>query len=142
MVVIAAAVIFAIVGIVIGFQRGQQHFADNRIRNDVGQLRWQAEIAYDNSGASYRGWTQAAGVNHEQISLLLEDIDKTLGDPPGEPYTATIRDTQRREYCISAPKRSDAQRNYCADATGIFKVVSQPCPSETNRAIPLRCPSV
>ena len=139
--VVAALAILAVL-VLTAVNRSRQKAYDNSIRNDVGQLRWQAEIVYDDSGANYKGWAKNPPPEiAEQLRILLEDIDKNYGDPPGEPYVATIRDTQRKEYCISAPLRSTPDKHYCVDATAAFKVVSGPCPEEVDKYTPLRCPS-
>jgi len=113
---------------------------DTAIKNDVGQIRWQAEIVYDTQGASYTDWTQDNTISDE-LTILLEDIDKHVGNPPGAPYAAVLRDTQETDYCISAPLRALAGSYACIDATGTLQETTAACPDEPVDGDPLRCPS-
>lgn len=113
---------------------------DTRIRNAVGQIRWLAESVFDTQGGSYVNWTQHDTIS-TNLNILLEDIDLNYGDVAGAPYIATIRESQENEYCVSAPLKSESDKHYCIDATGVFKTVSSICPDYPSGGQALRCPS-
>lgn len=144
-----------IIGILAGLvltsiRLGRLKAHDNSIRNDVGQLRWIAEQMADTKGASYLNWrSTATPVLRDSIKILLDDIEKSYGTldaadnyPTSYPasYQTVIRESQTKEYCVSAPLRSEPGKYYCIDATAVFRVVSQPCPDIQTATPPLRCP--
>ncbi|MEX1997892.1 MAG: prepilin-type N-terminal cleavage/methylation domain-containing protein [Candidatus Andersenbacteria bacterium] len=146
-------IVIAIIGILsililIGVIYGREKAHDNAIRSDVVQLRWLAEQVYDSQGASYLNWRAHASIQTE-VATIIADIDKQLGEPTADnypityptSYAVTIRESQRKEYCISAPLKSEEDKHYCIDATGVFKVVATVCASQTLSGPPLRCPS-
>ncbi|MBI4022120.1 MAG: type II secretion system protein [Candidatus Andersenbacteria bacterium] len=97
---------------------------DARIRNDIAQLRWEAEIVFDSQGASFENWTSHPTVT-ENVDIILADIDEALGANDA----ATVKDSDAATYCVSAPLVSVPERHYCIDAQGVFEEVSSPCPS-------------
>ena len=109
---------------------------DSSIRSDIAQIRWLAEIAYDNQGGSYVNWSTNTNIQ-SQLTVALDDIDKYEGDPAGAPYITVMRDTQANEYCVSAPLRTTSEY-YCIDSTAVFKTSPSACPVDTGA--PLRCP--
>lgn len=120
---------------------------DTAIRSSTGQLRLMAEQVYDDQGASYLNWHLNPAVQ-SQVAQLLADIDEKYGNPtpdvyptsyPGS-YETVLRATQRKNYCISAPLRSEPGSYYCVDATGVFKITSAHCTEQTLTGPPLRCP--
>ncbi|MEX2054848.1 MAG: prepilin-type N-terminal cleavage/methylation domain-containing protein [Candidatus Andersenbacteria bacterium] len=152
---IEVLILIAILGILativlVGVQRARLSAYDSSIRTDVGQLRWLTEQMYDTNRASYENWrSSATPVIEGQIGILLNDIEKQMGtlhgqiypdDYPGE-YGTVIRESQSKEYCISAPLRSEPGKFYCIDATAVFRIVSSECPDVTGETPPLRCPS-
>lgn len=145
-------VVVAIIGILVslllvGTARSRLKGHDNAIRSSTGQLRIMAEQVYDSQGASYINWRLHPSVQG-QVAQLLADIDEKYGNTtadvypssyPGS-YETTIRDSQRKDYCISAPLRSQPGSFYCVDATGVFKVTSAHCADQPLTGPPLRCP--
>lgn len=115
---------------------------DNRIRSSVSQMRILAEIAFDSSGGSYVDWSQDPDIQTE-LTRLLEKIDEDYGDAAGAPYVTTVRETQSRDYCVSAPLTSGSGSFYCIDATGKFQTTTAACPDygdDLSGDPPLRCP--
>src|SRR5687768_17895328 len=96
---------------------------DARIRNDVAQLRWEAEIVYDTQGATFVNWSTHPAVATE-VNILLLDIVSALRGAGA----ATVRDSDALTYCVSAPLVSISGRHYCVDARGVFEEVNSPCP--------------
>jgi type II secretory pathway pseudopilin PulG len=130
-------IFIAIVGIlaslVIGVATPARNKAiDARIRNDIAQLRWQAEIVFDSQGASFEDWSTNQSVE-ENVTIILADIDDALGQTDA----ATIRDSDDNTYCASAPLRNAPGRHWCIDASGVFAEVSSSCPASQ----PFECPS-
>lgn len=139
LIVIAIIAILAAL-ILAGVSSSRLKAHDTAIKNDVGQIRWQAEIVYDSQGASYTNWTSDPTIA-EELDILKKDIDKQSGDPPGAPYLVVLRDTQENDYCISAPLRAEAGQYACIDATGTLQITNNECPDEDADGDPLRCPS-
>lgn len=104
---------------------------DARIRNDIAQLRWEAEIVYDSQGASYQNWPAHATVV-DNVNIILSDIDDALG----QANSTVIRDSDNQSYCVSAPLVSTPGNHYCIDAGGVFEEVASSCPD----TIPFICP--
>ena len=125
--------------ILVGVKRAQLRAHDNSIRSDVGQLRWLAEQVYDTQAASYQNWSGHSSVA-SQLAALTTDLEKqTLVANPED--AVTIIESQAKEYCISAPLRSDGAKHYCIDATGVFKTVTQACQVPAQPTNPIRCPA-
>ncbi len=141
---IVIAIIAMLVTLVLyGLSRSRDKAYDTRIKNAIGQIRFQAEGIYDTQGANYLGWTQVAAIQ-ENLQILLDDIDKNYGDANPGSYVTVLRDTQEKEYCISAPLKSGVNRYACIDSTGVLQEVGGPCPEdEDGDGDPvLRCPSI
>jgi prepilin-type N-terminal cleavage/methylation domain-containing protein len=137
-------VVIAIIGILAalilsGVAQGQRKSRDGAIRHDLTQLRLSAEEAYDSQNGTYNNWSQHPDVASDVVTLE-EDIDKQSGDAPGAPYVTTIRESQKQNFCISAPLLSQPGKNYCVDATGVFVTTSSPCPDNDVDGPPLVCP--
>lgn len=144
-------VVIAIIGILaglilVGTSRSRLKGQDAAIRSSTGQLRLMAEQVFDSQGASYVNWHLNPAVQ-APIAQLLADIDAKYGNtvpdtyPTSYPasYETVMRYSQRKDYCISAPLRSQPGF-YCVDATGVFKVSTAHCPDELFAGPPLRCP--
>lgn len=114
---------------------GRSKAYDAAVRNDVGQFRWLAEGVYDSQGASYEDWSQHATVV-AAVATLKADIDKNAAAT----NVTAIRESQTKEYCVSAPLRSDGTKFFCIDANGILKTTTASCPDEPIDGNPLRCP--
>ncbi|MEX1111877.1 MAG: prepilin-type N-terminal cleavage/methylation domain-containing protein, partial [Candidatus Andersenbacteria bacterium] len=112
-------IVIAIIGIlailVLGAAgRSRQLAQDRKVQSGVGQIRWQAEIAYDNNGGSYEDWVEDKNIQ-DQLYILLNDINTiagiigSCGDYTScpEEYSTVLRYSQEQEYCISAPKASE-----------------------------------
>lgn len=112
---------------------------DTRIRADIGQIRWLAETAFDSQGANYTNWTQYPTIQ-QNLTILLEDIDKNYNDAPGAPYVTALRESQITDYCISAPLRNEPGKYYCIDNSGVFKTTTAACPNNAAGGAPLLCP--
>jgi prepilin-type N-terminal cleavage/methylation domain-containing protein len=134
-------VVIAIIGIlttlvIIAVATLRRDAVNTRIQSDVRQLRVLAEAAYDSSAASYVDWSQAATVQSE-VTTLLADID----DAHNSSDVAVIRETQQKDFCVSAPLHAATGGHVCVDATGVMRTTTTPCPDEPVDGDPLRCPS-
>lgn len=105
---------------------------DARLRNDIAQLRWEAEIVFDSQGASYANWSTHSTVA-ENVNIILNDINDALR----QAGSATVRDSDADTYCVSVPLVSVAGAHYCIDARGTFQQVNSPCPDTA----PFSCPA-
>ena len=145
-------IVIAIIGILtglilVGTSRSRLKGQDTAIRNDVSQLRLMAEQVYDTQGASYLNWHLNASVQ-AQVAQLLADVDEKYGNtvpdtyPTSYPasYETVLRFSQRKDYCVSAPLRSEPGKYYCIDTTGVFTVAESHCPEQLLTGPPLRCP--
>ncbi|MEX0650370.1 MAG: type II secretion system protein [Candidatus Andersenbacteria bacterium] len=146
-------IVIAIIGIlavlvISAANRSRDKAYDRAVQSALGQLRWQAEIAYDNSGGTYQDWVVDEKIQ-EQVYILLDTIDENLSDPatncgdytscPGD-YQAILRYSQEQDYCISAPKRSSAGY-FCLDHTGTVSESQSACPDYNENGDPLLCPA-
>lgn len=144
-------IVITVIGIVaglilVGISRARLKGQDAAIRSSTAQLRIMAEQAFDIQGASYVNWHLNSAVQN-QVGQLLADIDARYGNAvpdiyptsyPGS-YETVLRFSQRKDYCISAPLRSQSGF-YCVDATGVFKLTSAHCPDQLFAGPLLRCP--
>lgn len=132
--------VIAIIGILAGLilsaaSRSREKAHDTAIANAVRQMRWQAEIAYSSNG-SYQDWYDGTPVIQEEMTILLDEVDKQYGDAsPG--YVTQIRQEQLQDFCVSAPSRAEPGKYYCIDATGELFLTGGACPSDP---APLKCP--
>jgi prepilin-type N-terminal cleavage/methylation domain-containing protein len=118
----------------------RQDAFNTRIQSNVRQMRALAESAYDSNGASYVNWSQSPSVAAD-VTTLLNDIDAAHSDAAGSPYMAQVRETQVKEFCVSAPLHSATSGFACVDATGVFRTTTTACPDEPINGNPLRCPA-
>lgn len=124
----------------VSIHRVNERAQDVRIRNDVKQLRLLAEQAYDSQGATYENWS-VLPIVADQVIILRNNIDETLGDGPGAPWLSTITENREKEYCISSPLVAQENGNYyCVDGSGQFKIINTPCPPAATDNQPLVCP--
>ena len=131
---ITIAIIGILAGLILtGVSASRKKAHDNSIRNGIRQLRWFAESVYDTQAASYKDWTEHDTVTDE-VTVLLQSID----DAYGSADVTVIQDNQDKDYCISAPLRSESG-HYCIDATGVFKIIDDPCAAQDDDGDPLRC---
>lgn len=147
-------VVVAILGILAVLIAGaaissRQRAYDKSIQTSLGQIRWQAEIAYDSNGSSFVNWIDEPLIQDE-LTILLDDIDANLGEPQANcgtysscpaDYNAVLRYSQEQEYCISAPKRSSESEYFCVDHEGTVTTSSSHCPDYDEDGEPLRCPT-
>lgn len=132
--------VVAILGILAGLilsasSRGRLKAYDTAIENAVRQIRWQAEIASTSNGESYLNWADETSIIQEELTILLDEIDKSYGDTaPG--YVTQIRQEQITDYCVSAPSRAEPGKYYCVDAGGEIRLTDAACPEDPD---PLRC---
>ena len=134
-------IVIAIIGILgglvlAGTRRSQESARDAAIESALRQMRFQAEVVYDNQGGSYLNWASLSNpVVGEEIQILLEEIDTQFGDTdPG--YVTFIRQDVEQEFCVSAPSKQDSGQYACIDARGELKRTTAHCPST---GLP-RCP--
>jgi len=119
---------------------GQQKKArDVHIKSAMNQLRVTAEIAYDNSGASYKDWTTDATLT-SSITTILEEVDRQYNDTAGAPYVTVTRESQTADFCVSAPLRADPGSYTCIDATGELRTTTAECPDHSEFGSQLLCP--
>ena len=112
---------------------------DNSVRNAVRQMRWLAEEVYDTQGGLYYEWSIHDSVT-DRLTLLHREVDEALGaDPNDATWETTIEDNQDKDYCLSAPLKSE-MGHYCIDATGVFSVTATGCQPQDETGPPLRCP--
>lgn len=139
--------VVAILGILISLvlatvTSSRKKAVDNRTRSNVGQMRLLAEIAFDSSGGNYKDWSKESSIEAE-LTRLLEKIDEDAGDAAGPPYVTAIRESQKQNYCVSAPLKAGSNNFYCVDTTGKFRITTSACPDFGDDASgdpPLRCP--
>ncbi len=120
----------------------RQKAVDNRTRSNIGQIRLLAEIAFDSNGGTYFEWSKESSIQTD-LTRLLEKIDEDAGDAAGPPYVTLVRESQKQNYCVSAPLKAGSGNFYCVDSTGKFRTTSSACPDfgdETSGDPPLRCP--
>ena len=137
-------IVVAIIGILAGLILsagflGREKAHDSAIENAIRQIRWQAEIAGNGNGGSFIDWTQNPIIQDELV-LLLNEIDTHYGDEDANSYVTVMRDSQLREYCVSAPSRADVGNYYCVDARGELNFTNAHCPDLPSGGAPLRCP--
>lgn len=137
---LVVAIIGILAGLILsaGFQ-GRDKAQDTAIENGIRQIRWQAEIAANGNNGSFLNWTQDPSIQDE-LTILLEEIDKHYGDTDNSSYVTVLRDSQTSEYCASAPARSTSGRYYCIDARGDLSISPSHCPDYPIDGAPLRCP--
>lgn len=138
--------VIAILGILITLvlvtiTSSRQKAVANRVRNNIGQIRILAEVAFDSNGGTYLNWAQDTSIQTE-LTRLLEKIDEDNGDDITAPYVTVVREAQAKDYCVSAPLGSGSSTYYCIDATGKFREVTSHCPDYDELDLPLRlrCP--
>ncbi|MFH1353736.1 MAG: prepilin-type N-terminal cleavage/methylation domain-containing protein [bacterium] len=129
-------VVIAIIGILTSLvfaaaKNGRDKADDARVRNDVRQMRWLAEIVYNGQNGSFLNWSSDASIQ-TSLNILTSDIQEV--GIAGE--NIIIRDSEVQQYCVSAPFKSNPNKYYCADASVEFKISSGPCPEEA----PFICP--
>lgn len=122
---ILAALVFAVAS------SSRDKADDTRVRNDIRQIRWLAEIVYNSQNASFLDWTAHADIQNS-LNILTNDLQE-VGVASED---IIMRDSEVGEYCVSAPLKSNPGRYYCADASAEFKISSSSCPE----AAPLKCP--
>lgn len=122
---------------------------DKNIQTSLGQIRWQAEIAYDETRDGYTDWVDDPLIQDE-LAILLDDIDAALGDPGAncgiystcpESYETVLRHSQKQDFCISAPKRSADSEYFCIDHEGTVTETTSECPDYGENDDLLRCPT-
>jgi len=136
--------VIAIIGILAGLilsaaSRGRQKAFDAGIENAVRQIRWQAEIAFNSNNNSYQNWTSLPLIQ-EELTILLDEIDKHYGDNTEGSYVTVMRDSQINEFCVSAPSRATVGQYFCVDGTGELKMTTEHCPDYPAGGPELQCP--
>lgn len=137
-------IVVGIIGILAGLilasaGQGRKEAVDTAIENAVRQMRWQAEIVFDSQSGSFLNWDQH-DIVQEEMSILLEEVDKQYGDAAGAPYATAVRSGQVNDFCISAPSRVRTGTYFCTDSRGQLTTSSAHCPEYTEGDSPLRCP--
>lgn len=100
--------------------------ADARIKNDVRQLRWLAEIVYNSQNNDFTDWSIHPQVI-DDLNLLVTDINEAHQTI----VTISIGDQDNQSFCVSAPMKSNTSRHYCIDASREIHLTDNPCPSAT-----------
>lgn len=98
--------------------------ADARIKNDVRQLRWLAEIVYNSNNNNFTDWSTHAQVI-DDLNLLVTDINEAHQTI----VTVSIGDQDNQSFCVSAPMKTNPSRHYCIDASREIHITDNPCPS-------------
>lgn len=128
-------VVIAIIGILaslvlVALGNARQKANDARVKSGIAQLRTLAEQIYDNGGSSYatvetcftttQDATNCKGAE-ASVTTLLADIDASNGA-----NGAVTSESIAGAYCVQAPLASTTER-FCADSSGIAKVVNGAC---------------
>jgi prepilin-type N-terminal cleavage/methylation domain-containing protein len=121
-------VVIAILGIiaalvVVSVKSARSKAADVRIKNDIRQMRWLAEVTYDAQKGNFTNWAIHAAVAADYAKLQA-DID----DAHGAATTISVGQTSVQSFCVSAPLKSDSNKHYCIDAGRELKEVTAVCP--------------
>lgn len=96
--------------------------ADVRIKNDVRQMRWLAELAYDAQKGSFINWSTYGDVIGD-YNKLKADID----DAHGSVVTISVGEADGQSFCVSAPLKSDSGKHYCIDGSRELKTTTAVC---------------
>jgi len=105
---------------------------DARVRNDIAQVRWQAEIVYNAQGGSFLNWS-----NHPDIGVNIDILSADIDDATGQANSLNIRESAVQQYCASAPLKTNPVTYYCIDSSAVFRTHTDPCPATG----PALCPS-
>lgn len=129
-------VVIAIIGILSSLVtaatiNARQKAQDTRIKNDVRQIRWLAEIIYNSNNNEFTDWSSNSQITAD-LNILVADIE----DAHDGAYTVTIGDTDIQTFCVSAPMKSDVNQHYCIDASREIHITNSPCEVDTPHVCP------
>lgn len=130
-------VVIAIIGILASLVaaatiNARQKAADVRIKNDVRQLRWLAEIVYNSQNNDFTSWSTNPQITND-LAILAADID----DAHQTAVTISIGELDNQSFCVSAPLKTSSSKHYCIDASREIRISNSPCPTTTT---PHVCP--
>lgn len=137
-------IVIAIFGILVGLilsasSQGRLKAYDAAIENGLRQIRVQAQIVFVGTGNSYVNWTQATGIQNN-LTILLDDIDKNYGDQNPAAYVTVMRDSQASDFCVSAPSRANPGKYFCVDARASVHLTPAHCADQPSSGPALQCP--
>lgn len=129
-------VVIAIIGILSSLVaaatiNARQKATDTRIKNDVRQVRWLAEIVYNTNNNDFTDWS-----TNSQITADLNRLVADIEDSHDGSYSVTIGDTDMQTFCVSAPMKSNTSRHYCIDASREIHITNSPCEVEAPHVCP------
>ena len=123
---ILAAIIFSV------SSSGRSAAADTRVKNDIRQMRWLAEVSYDEQGGDFTNWS-----THPYIASDYNNLIADIDDAHGSAVVLSVGKTDLQSFCISAPLTSDPNKHYCLDADQSTVITTSPCVTATT---PHVCP--
>ncbi len=129
-------VVIAIIGILASLVAAAtisaRHKADDtKIKNDVRQARWLAEIVYNTNNNDFTDWSTNSQITAD-LDILVADIEDVHDDA----HTVTIGDTDMQTFCVSAPMKSDVNQHYCIDASREIHITDSPCEVDAPHVCP------
>lgn len=124
-------VVIAIIGILSSLViataiNARQKAADARVKNDVRQIRWLAEMVYNSNNNDFTDWSIDTQIT-DNLDRLIADIN----DAHQSTVTVSIGDTDNQSFCVSAPMKSNTSRHYCIDASREIHITDNPCVTAT-----------
>lgn len=123
-------VVIAIIGILSSLViataiNARQKAADARVKNDVRQIRWLAEMVYNSNNNDFTDWSIDTQIT-DNLDRLIADIN----DAHQSTVTVSIGDTDNQSFCVSAPMKSNTSRHYCIDASREIHITDDHCVTE------------
>jgi len=123
--IIVVAIVGMLAAIVITVaSSGRNKAADARILNDVRQLRWLAELAYESQGGTFVNWS-----THPDIAADLTILTNDINDAHQSVVTISIGETEIQNFCVSAPTKRNSSRHFCIDASREIIETNAACPA-------------
>ena len=100
----------------------RQKAADTRIKNDVRQLRWLAEIVYTNQNSDFIDWSFSPQIAND-LAIITADITAAHQTE----VTISIGQSDTQSFCVSAPLKTNSNQHYCIDASREISISNSPC---------------
>jgi len=126
---IEVLLVVAVLGILtalgtVAFNNSRNKAADVRIKNNIRQMRWLAEIAYDAQNTNFTSWS-----SHPYIADDYSDLVDDITDAhKGAAISVAVGELEVQNFCVSAPLKTDTNQHYCIDASRELKITNAACP--------------